>query len=262
MAIRLKSVFQDRRSALLLKAVVFGVFLWIAQAGEGGFAPALFFILVSGVLYFSPSFRGGKYIGSILVLVSLALFLERNTVSTAFSLLGIPFFSALAFFLFGAKELVFARARTWALLFAFGVTYAATLALFLIESDAFIRAAFTYGIMIFLTWRDFFSSTASTRISTDTPLVGNESGEEKIVQLRGSHYFSALVITYLGVETAWAVRLLPLDAIGGANLTFLGLIAVLNIILRSAEQGLSKRILLMSVTVFIALLLFMLWMNL
>ena len=137
MARELRLLFQGRRSALVLKTLIFGFFLALVWVGGFSLTLSIFFIIAATAVYGSPSLNNFKYLASFLVILFSALFLSSRAAQGWASFLVFAAFILLFYLILGLKNLFLVYREKWHYLLVFCLIYALLLIFFLADKSSF-----------------------------------------------------------------------------------------------------------------------------
>lgn len=224
MATKLKLVFRSQKLKLALKALIFAGLLFLA--GWTGFNPLPISLFLVGAvfLYASPLFKTVELIKPFAVLLVVSLW-SFSSVSGWFSILALGYLGALFYLLLGVKEIVFLQRATWYRVLNVGLAYSLFLLFFYHGQATYWLRAILLFLALILLLGDFLKK-------------------------RPVYWLLALVL----LEIAWALGLLPIGFIGAANLALLVYFILVDFVRRQVDGELTKRVILINVTLFTVLL--------
>lgn len=217
---KLKSVFQNPLSSLLLKAIIFAGFLTLAKIGGFGLLPIATFVVAAIVLYLRPFFRTVKFFGSFLVFLASVIVFNLTFLDFFDFIFGVSYFSFTFWILIGVKDLILIQREVWGRLLSFLIIYPALLTFFY-HNQAF---HFWQPPVLFLAVWIPSSNLLNSRL----------------------FYW---ILPFLTIQLAWAAALLPIGFVGAANLVLLAYVSgILFIDEYLAGQLNRKKIFLLSTT--------------
>ena len=241
MAIKLRSPWRGQQSALLYKTATFALALTLAAAAGLSFLPVLFFAAVTASLYAIPTFRASRYAFACAILVVLAVLLTGRAAGAAAVAVAAVAATTAFYLLLGLKQLFFVYRDQWHYLLTLLLSYllAAYVHLSMAAPHRFSTLTFA-AVATFLLWREFFAALPPPAVPRLVPSASP-----------GFQALCAAVIALLTVEAVWVVSALPLEPINAANLTFLIVFAVSDILRRWVTGELTRTAALTTVTVLI-----------
>lgn len=241
MATKLKSLFLERRLALVLKAGVFALLLWFASISGLGLIQLAVFFGVSLFIYAGAG-SGARYIWSFLFLLVLSMFFVARFAS-AIPLLSMVFGAAALFYiLIGLRSLFFIHRQVWHYLLCLLLFYGAFIGFFSADKSHFfffkVVAVFFFILILF---KEFLENLA---VPED---IGGSNGAP--IPNSAVSALCALILS----EILWAISLLPLGVVNSANLAVLAGFFVLDFARMSYLGNLNPRAILIDLTIFLAL---------
>lgn len=246
MAIKLKSLFQGQRSALLLKTLLFAAAFFAAERAGGGVLAAIFFLGAASILFAAPFTNTRSYAVSFAVLVILSLLFGSHFPGHLFL---VAVAAAIIFYcLLGLKNrYVISRNR---------LHYFAVLALsygdfFLFfasdRSTLFTIKAFLLFIVTFFLWRELFYQHS---LAPHPSLLKRGQILEIPQRMRKLSSCASSVISFTALEVAWAASLTSLSVVNAATLTLLTVFIFGDATSRAFDSSLSRRAMLGEITIF------------
>lgn len=241
MAIKLRSLFRGPQSALLLKAILFGGFLSLAKIGNMGILPVFFFIIAGCVLYATPFFHNMRFPVSFIVLVASSLLTVSLFERAALWIWCVLFFSFLFYVFLGIKNLQFVYRKRWHYIVLLALTYFLSLFFFLKARETAVFVLGSLGIFAAATGmlREYFAM--------------NERETMPKAPLRMG---IAAVLGFCMAQILMAASLLPFGFLNAANLSLLAFFVLVEVVVRYFGKNLSRKILLLYLTLFVILALF------
>lgn len=223
MVIKLRSVFRNRQSLLILKAVLFWGFLALYWSQDGGFISSVIFILSAFYFYASPIFHVSRFFFSFAALTIVTMSAMSSVAITGFLILSV--FSAVLFYcLMAIKNLVFVNRAEWHYALMLAVIYVALVAFFAADQSSWFvfRSIGLYFLSALTLW-----------------------------EAMGFSVRASLLTAFLFLESIWIVGFLPLGFLNAANFSIL-IYFLLTDSLRLYIRGtLTSRALLTRVTIFL-----------
>lgn len=248
MATRLKLLFRDQQSALLLRSLAFAG-LWAAAVSSGFGTLAIILFTLGALLLFSvPPERGVRYAASFAALLIFAVIGGRALQGSAFELFFAIPLGAAFFAIAGLKGFYFISRSRWHYATTLVISYGALIFLFSLEpSRIFVLGATLLFIITFFVWREFFRNYRSAGAVHEIAAPG----EERILFLHPKFpAIAAGVLSLLVTEVALGTGMLPITPFGAASISFLVLLLLTDAAIRKSEGIFSRRALLTEITVF------------
>lgn len=237
MATGLRLRLRTPQSASALKAAVFAGFFALAALGKGGFIPSLIFLLAALLLYAAPLFRTTRFLASWLAIVFIALFAARTiALPVPLALVGL-ILTCLFWALLGVKDLLFVRRREWHRLTHLALAYLLSLLVVLRPGTALFDVPLAV-VLLFLLTRELLAASYGD-----------------VVRSAALRNAAAALLAFLWAEALWAFRLLPLGFLNVANAAFLVFFIASDLALRALAGGITRRLALARLTLFVVLLL-------
>ena len=227
---KLKSIFREPRSALVLKILVFGGFLSLLKMGGFQALPVLFFLAAAFIL--SSRARSASF----LVLLATAIATVWILDDSLFLFLAVILYSFIFYLAVGIKELLIVHRSEWNFIKNLVLFYVLALLFFVADKSSFF--VFKYVLVflaIFLLLREWlvFSDTTFHR----------------------RYFLTALVAASLLMQILWATALLPLGPINSANLMILVAYMILDFTHKHFRGNINRQLILKNITIFVLLLL-------
>lgn len=241
MATRLRSLFRERRLALVLRAVIFGALFWLAViSGFGPIQIAIFFG-VSLFLY-SGAGAGTGYLWSFFLLLLLSAFFVFRFAG-AIPLLAMVFASAALFYVaIGLRGLFFVYRSIWHYLLCLLLFYGAFIGFFSADKSHFfflkVAAIFFFILILF-----------KELLGNLVPAEDDQSSSRALIRASAVSGLCALMLS----EVIWAISLLPLGVVNSANLAVLAGFFIMDFARMYHQNSLNPRSILLDLTVFMAL---------
>ena len=232
---KLRYLLKNPLSSLAVKAAIFGSFLALVKIGDFGLAPILFFLLSAGFLYSQPIFNSFALLSSFGVLTVLSLIGAKTIDGLFIFVIADIFFSFLFYLILGLKNLAFISRGQWYSALNLFLFYATFVIFFLSDRGGyFIPKSLVVFFAAFLLFREFVKFSAP------------EFKRRNLI---------AWVLALVIFEAVWAVSLLPLGFLNSANLMILPVFILSDLTSRYARGSLSRRAILVDVSIFILLML-------
>lgn len=218
METKLKSVFRNPRLQLAFKAAIFGLLLV--------FTHPLIFVAGAAVLYGRPLFRTLGFLEPFIILLAISLILNRSAGGGMLLYLSVSYSTFLFFLLLGVKNLVFVHRENWHRILNLALAYGAFLLFFYYNKELFVIQLILLFIVNFFLLRDLFKK-------------------------RMIYWLLSLLV----LEAAWGISLLPIGFINSANIAALVYFFLSNLALHYSSNSLTRKKILIDVTIFVLLFL-------
>ena len=221
---------------LFLKAVIFGLFLYIASASNFATTQTLFFVVIAFIIYLRPLFVG-EYRGwyAFLITLYISIWGMKIIVNSIFFLLGIVLFSFIFYLILGIKEIFFIKRSRVYYIASLLILYTLFIIFFLADkSNLFLLKYSGLILATFLLFREWLGLISSFNFPK-------------------RQFINAALITFIISQMIWAVALLPLGFIAASNLMILISLIMGNLAFAHFTGILSKRYLIQHLVIFILL---------
>jgi len=230
MAARLKSLLKNPRSALLLKAFIFGGFLILAK----GWA-----LPVAILLYAKPIFNTFAFLTSFLLLMILSVSLINSVQSGWFFVLAATGLASIFYLILGMKNLVFIHRDRWNYVLHILLFYSTFVLFFLTDKSSwfFLKSLGVFAIAILL-FREFLKTAV-----------------ENFPKRRGLIGWALALIVW---EALWAINLLPIGFLNSANLAAALVFILSDLTINHFRGTLNQRIVYSELALFAVLVLLIL----
>ncbi len=233
---KLKLALKSQRLRLVLKAAIFGFFLYfVRQDAVDTFFWGLFFF-VTLVIYFRPFFNHLTYIRSLIFLLGL-VFIAPIFFNKFYNILVFIFFVLAFYIILALKEFVLVKRTWWHYSLTIFLLYLATLFVsFKINLNNFLILSTTFSLSSFLLMSEFMQ-------------IGLGLNYRRSVVVSG-------VFSFLLFQGFWVVSILPLGFIGVANLLSLGIFMFMDLAINFYTNQLNWRLIWQRFILFLVLVLF------
>lgn len=217
----------------VLKALAFGISLFLTSGDTGIFWSAVFLIF-SFVFYFIQPVESKKFVYSFLILVFYSLVFAKNILNPNVAF-GLAIISGLAFFiLLGVKDFVFIKRERF---FNFLSGY-----LYFLVSAAFFLADKTQFAMLFFYFLTFFAYWAISKEFMELVFPELPKTKRALVVIG-----SAFLIT----ELATIISLLPIGFLNSSALVILFIFILEDLIFYHLKGKLNRQIIINNITILI-----------
>lgn len=224
MATKLRLVLQNPKLQLAFKALIFGTSLILVEANGFRALPIAIFSLVTFLLYTRPLFRTLDFLLPFLILLPTSLLVSEFTARSGYFPFAVIYFSTLFILLLGTKDLIFIRREIWQKFLNLALIYPVFLIFFFHNQSG-------YSIKFFLVFLAVFF----------------------LLKYLLKNRLMVWLLSFVTLEGIWAIGLLPIGFISASNLTLLFYFILTDLVLAYNENKLSRKKILIRVTVFITL---------
>ncbi len=209
METKLKLVFQNPKLRLAVKTLVFAFLLGTLSSGRLGFFPILFFGICAGFLYAIPFFRTFELGGPFILLLAEVIMTVQTFSSGIVPML---YFAVLFYLILGIKDLALVDRESWQRVLVLLLSY-----------PLFIMFFYYPGTSEFLRLFGIF--------------IGFVILMKQVIVHRAARW----LVSFLGLQIAWAISLLPIGFLSQSGLAALSWILLADIAYYHQEHKLTKR---------------------
>lgn len=239
MEIKLKSALKIPRQQLLLavRALLFAASLWLLADRDFSLLQLIAFGVIGFVLYLTPVFQTLLLLPSFVVLMiaaPVAMSVFGPQLSSPVFLAG--FFGLLFYVIIGIKQVVFAHRIRLHYLLHLALVYCLGLLFFAAPGGDWF--AMRSGILL-MAFYFLIRELLTVRGVTSAPLLR----------------FTALLLSFLGVQAVWAISLLPIGFINAAGTLLVFLFTSEAIALARFSGSLSRKMVITELATFAVLML-------
>lgn len=243
MAIKLKSLLAAPALASVLKALLFAVSLGLAAGSGLSFLWTAVFLILAAALYFLPFTQAGRYFYACAVLAAVALTLVYLFQGESAGIFFILASAGLFYLLLGLKNFFIVRRETGNYFLYLGLCYLLVFAFFASDRSAnFLWQTFFAVSALFLLFREFL------RIVEEYNVSGGDA-----VHANNKINLGAAIAALMSVELLWVIGLLPFGAVTAANLAFVSIFVITDLLRQFFKNTLSRQSILADSAIFIAL---------
>ena len=226
---KLKLIFREPRSILVLKSAIFGGFLFLLKLGDFGILPILFFLCIAFVL------SSKAHHASFLILLVVSMITIWILDSALFLFLAIILFSALFYLTVGIKELLFVHRWEWNFIKNLLLFFAIFLLFFLSDKSSYFAIKYlSVFLASFWLLREWFFTPELSFFK-----------KPKLV---------SLVLAFLLAQFLWAVALLPLGPINAAGLMILISYVLIDFLSHHFRGTITRKLVFRNIALFVLLL--------